>query len=133
MISEREVLIAADQLVAAFAHTDAHGYFACFADDATFIFHSEIRTRITKRQYAEDWAAWVENGWRVDGCESTDRKVQIIAADGALFTHTVRTSTSSPGAPGGETLERETIVFERRNGQLVAVHEHLSLAPGNTA
>jgi ketosteroid isomerase-like protein len=131
LTSETEVLNAADRLVAAFARTDASSYFACFADDASFIFHSEIRSRLTKREYAEEWATWVENGWRVDRCESTERQVQMIAAEGALFTHMVRTSTSSSGVSDGETLERETIVFERRNGQLVAVHEHLSLAPAD--
>ena len=48
--------------------------------------------------------------------------------DVAILTHLVRTEISTK--KGDETLrERETIVFHRRDGRWIAVHEHLSPQP----
>jgi ketosteroid isomerase-like protein len=48
--------------------------------------------------------------------------------DFAILTHIVRTEIATN--QGQETLsERETIVFHRRDGRWVAVHEHLSPRP----
>ncbi len=66
-------------------------------------------------------------GWRVEECESTDRLVQIVG-DSAVFSHSVRTVTSEAGHRT-TVLERESIVFARVDGRVLAVHEHLSPAP----
>jgi ketosteroid isomerase-like protein len=50
--------------------------------------------------------------------------VQLLG-DTAIFTHSVHSAIEL----GGETTEvdeRETIVFARREGRWLAVHEHLS-------
>ena len=62
-------------------------------------------------------------------CTSTDRLVQLHG-DVAVFTHSVRTTTSENGVET-TTDERETIVFTRVGERLIAVHEHLSPMPGD--
>ncbi|MDN5764970.1 MAG: hypothetical protein L0H96_02005 [Humibacillus sp.] len=55
-----------------------------------------------------------------------------LFADVAVFTHRVRTLTSTK-AGQAESAERETIVFHRALGtQWVGVHEHLSVDPVHT-
>jgi hypothetical protein len=51
-----------------------------------------------------------------------------VLGDAAVFVHDVTTDLEFGGAR--ETVrERETIVFERRGSQWLAVHEHLSPRP----
>jgi len=114
------VLDTADRLVAAFAATDTAAYFGCFAEDASFVFHTEPSRLDDRAAYEGLWSSWLDEGWRVESCESTDRLVQILG-EVAVFSHSVRTVTTA-----GETLERETIVFAQRGDSLLAVHEHLS-------
>jgi len=124
-----EVLEATDRLVAAFAATDTDAYFACFAPSASFVFHPEPHRLDDRAAYEALWAGWVADGWRVEECESTERLVQVHG-EAAILSHSVRTVTSV----GGErttTYERESIVFVRDGGELLAVHEHLSPAPAN--
>jgi ketosteroid isomerase-like protein len=121
------VLAAADHLVAAFAATDTDAYFACFAESATFVFHPEARRLGDRAAYEALWADWLASGWRVEECESGDRLVQVLG-DSAVFSHSVRTVTSVAGERS-TTLERESIVFTLVDGDLLAVHEHLSPAP----
>lgn len=125
---EQSVLAAADRLVAAFARHDAAAYFSAFAPNATFIFHNLDRPLRSRAEYEAEWALWeTRDSFRVRGCQSSDRHVQMIGSV-AVFTHGVRTELEI----GGEALtsqERETIVFERDGaGTWLAVHEHLSRA-----
>ena len=126
-MNREDVLAAADALVAAFAATDTEAYFDCFTPDATFVFHPE-NTRLDDRAaYQALWDGWLGAGWRVVSCTSADRLVQLFG-DVAVFTHTVRTTTSEGGVEA-RSVERETIVFIRVGDRLLAVHEHLSPVP----
>lgn len=127
VLTDDEVLAAADALVAAFRATDTEAYFRCFAPDATFVFHPEPRRLEDRAAYEELWAGWIADGWRVTDCISSDPRVQVFGTT-AVFSHHVRTTTSVGGA-GETTSERETIVFRRRGSSIEAVHEHLSPAP----
>jgi kynurenine formamidase/ketosteroid isomerase-like protein len=126
---EKDVLAAAAAIVDAFGRHDTERYFALFAPEASFVFHSTSRRLENLAAYREEWANWEkELGFRVRSCKSSDQKVQLFG-DVAVFSHSVRTDLSTKD---GETTmhERETIVFHRRNGKWIAVHEHLSLQPG---
>jgi ketosteroid isomerase-like protein len=126
--AEEEVRAAAEALVSAFGRGDLDAYFACFADDATFLFHGTDRLLTSTGEYRREWARWAaEDGFAVRGCVTGDTVVQVLG-DVAVLTHRVRTTV---GTHEGESvlLERETIVFARRAGRWLAVHEHLSPAP----
>ncbi len=126
-MNREDVLAAADDLVAAFAATDTEAYFDCFSPDATFVFHPENARLDDRAAYEALWDGWLAAGWRVVSCTSTDRLVQLLG-EVAVFTHTVRTTTSEDGAES-TSVERETIVFTRVGDRLLAVHEHLSPVP----
>ncbi|GAA1799555.1 YybH family protein [Planosporangium flavigriseum] len=122
-----EVLAAARELVAAFGSHDAVRYFACFADDASFVFHNTNETITSRSRYEEIWRDWERDGFLVLGCHSLDQRVQLIDPDTAVFTHRVRTRLAGES---DEQRERETIVFRRDPaGAWLAVHEHLSVDP----
>lgn len=129
--SREEVEAAASAIVEAFAATDGSRYFATFAPDATFVFHTEPARLDDRDAYERLWAEWVASGWRVVSCASNDRHVQPFPG-GAVFSHSVDTTVETPD--GQESYrERETIVFRTDPGQgLVAVHEHLSPMPAAT-
>lgn len=123
-----EVEAAASAIVDAFTATDRDRYFATFAPDATFVFHTEGARLDERAAYERLWDEWVASGWRVVSCSSTDRKVQPFPG-GAVFTHSVATSVETPDGPDSYR-ERETIVFRTDATRgLVAVHEHLSPMP----
>lgn len=127
--TESTVLSAADALVSAFARHDRDAYFAAFAPTATFLFHNLDHMLEDRAAYEEEWALWESrDGFRVLGCRSTDRQIQLVG-DVAIFTHAVETDVSI----GGEVVtnhERETIVFSRDpTGRWLGVHEHLSVRP----
>lgn len=138
---EREVLASAAALVAAFGAHDTAAYFDSFAADATFVFYTHPEPLRSRAAYEELWATWEADGFRVVSCESSDRHVQVLGEDLAVFTHRVHTVVRTPGVDGAENGaadaaadaaaepldERETIVFRREpDGRWVAVHEHLS-------
>jgi len=128
--AEEEVRRAADALVTAFGSGELDAYFGCFADDATFLFHTTDRLLRSTDEYRREWARWVaEDGFRVVDCSTTDTVVQLLG-DTAVFTHRVRTTVET--TDGQDVLhERETIVFARQDdGRWLGVHEHLSPAPG---
>jgi ketosteroid isomerase-like protein len=129
-LTSARVLTAADDLIAAFAATDTAAYFACFAPDATFVFHPEPHRLDDRATYEQLWASWLADGWRVVSCQSSEQMVQIYG-ETAVFTHTVDTVTSV-GEEHSSTRERETIVFTLDGDRLVAVHEHLSTVPEGT-
>ena len=125
-----DVLAAADRLVDAFSRHDTEAYFRAFAPEATFVFHNLDRRLENRAAYEAEWALWEQrDGFRVRGCRSSDRRVQLLG-DVAVFTHNVETDLTV----GGESVssrERETIVFARNAaGQWQAVHEHLSTTTG---
>jgi ketosteroid isomerase-like protein len=126
--SVEEVEAAASAIVDAFAATDGARYFATFAPDATFVFHTEASRLDDRGAYERLWDEWVASGWRVVSCASSDRRVQPFPG-GAVFTHSVETAVETPDGPDSYR-ERETIVFRTdSNRGLVAVHEHLSPMP----
>ncbi|MFF4835015.1 YybH family protein [Streptomyces sp. NPDC001315] len=123
-----EVLKAADALVSAFGEGRLDDYFAAFAPDATFVFHTTPERLTSTADYRALWDRWVaEDDFRVLACTSTGQLVQSLG-DTAVFSHQVETTVSTTA--GQETLhERETIVFQRQDsGRWLAVHEHLSAA-----
>lgn len=125
-----EVLTAAGDLVSAFGEGRLDDYFAAFAPDATFVFHTTPERLTSTADYRALWNRWVtEDGFRVLACASTGRRVQLLG-EAAVFSHDVETTISTTA--GEETLrERETIVFHRQeSGRWLAVHEHLSAAAG---
>ncbi|QIM18061.1 nuclear transport factor 2 family protein [Leucobacter coleopterorum] len=130
--SEAAVLAAADNIIRAFADTDTEAYFAGFASDATFIFHPEAARLDSREAYEQLWSSWLEAGWRVTACTSTDRLVQAFPG-GAVFSHTVATSIDSNDGPDSY-VERESIIFRAdEDGSLTAIHEHLSTTPETEA
>lgn len=129
-LTSEAVLQAADRLVAAFAATDTAAYFDSFSADATFVFYPEPARLDDRAAYERLWASWLDGGWRVESCASSERLVQVYG-DTAVFSHTVDTVTSVDGERTA-TRERETIVFVRADDRIVAVHEHLSPAPDAT-
>jgi len=122
---------AADRLVAAFSSHDRDAYFACFAPDATFLFHTSLELLGSRSEYEQEWAMWEAEGFHVDGCDTRDRRVGLLAPDVAVLTHRVRTRLA--GVPEVQR-ERESIVFRRTpDGTWLAVHEHLSADPQEDA
>jgi ketosteroid isomerase-like protein len=127
MLNHDQVMAATDELVAAFAATDTAKYFACFSPTSTFVFHAE-ETRLDDRAaYEALWASWLEQGWQVVSCKSSERLVQVLG-DAAVLSHTVDTVTSIHGVQT-TSRERESIVFVGDGERVVAVHEHLSSVP----
>src|SRR3981189_3296610 len=104
-----QVLTATDERIAAFAANDTTAYFACFTPDATFVFHPEDSRMNDRAAYETVWASWLDSGWRVVSCISSDRLVQTFG-NFAVLTHTCDTVTS---VDGRETTlrERQSIVF----------------------
>ena len=129
MTPEDDVRRAAEALVSAFGRGDLDAYFACFADDATFLFHTIDRLLPSTDDYRREWARWAnEDRFRVVACDTTDTVIRAFG-DWAVLTHRVRTTVATDD---GESVleERETIVFARSgDGRWLAVHEHLSPAP----
>lgn len=130
MTDDEEVAAAAAAIVAAFAESRTDDYFAAFAPEATFVFHATACRLESTEQYREQWRAWeAEDGFRVLGCVSSNQLVQTLTDGAAVFVHDVETRVRFGDAE--ETLnERETIVFSRRGDRWLAIHEHLSPAPG---
>lgn len=126
MTNADEVLAAAATIVDDFGNHRTAEYFAGFADDATFMFYTHTERLNSRSEYETLWASWETNdGFRVHGCRSSDQLVQTLGDSAAVFTHLVESDVEF----GGEVStirERETIVFERRDGRWLAVHEHLS-------
>lgn len=130
---EDEVRDAAAALVTAFGSGQVNEYFAHFAPEATFVFHAEPERLHSRDAYRELWRQWErEDGFRVLACRSIAPTVTMLGADSAVFVHDVDTRVAA--RDGEEDLtERETIVFARRAGRWLAVHEHLSVRPPRPA
>lgn len=124
---EEAVFAAADRLMEAFGRHDPPAYFDCFAEDATFLFHTTPYVLPSRSHYEAEWDRWVtDDDFRVLNAVSTDRVVNLYG-DIAIFTHSVETTIHIAGTQ--QVLsERETIVFQKRGRKWVAIHEHLSPA-----
>ena len=123
--SEHDALAVVDAIISDFGHNRVNEYFAHFAPDATFIFHTSPARLDSRAEYELLWAEWVrESSFAVLSCVSTDRKI-AVHGDVAIFTHSVSTVLSIDGATETQ-LERESIILELRDGDWLCVHEHLS-------
>jgi ketosteroid isomerase-like protein len=126
MSARDEVLAAAAAIVDDFGHHRTAEYFSGFADDATFLFYTHTARLDSRADYEALWASWEANdGFRVHGCRSREQHVQVMGESAAVFTHYVESDIEFAGEVS-TIRERETIVFERRNGSWLAIHEHLS-------
>ena len=126
---DTEVRQAVDALVAAFSEGRLEDYFASFAPDTTFLFHTTPERMMSVEDYRRVWDQWVADaGFRVLSCRTYDTNVQLFG-DVAVVTHSVETHISTND--GEDTLnERETIVLQRHSdGRWLGVHEHLSPMP----
>jgi uncharacterized protein (TIGR02246 family) len=124
MSREAEVRAAAAELVDAFASNDTARYFACFSNDATFVFHTLAHPLHSRDAYQVLWEEWQAEGFAVLSCRSSNAHVSL-QGDVAVFIHDVATHLRV----GGEELrlrERETIVFRQHEHRWLACHEHLS-------
>ena len=130
-VDRAAVTAAADKLLACFSAHDRDGYFACFAPDATFLFYTSPELLTTRASYELEWAGWEAEGFHVERCDTSDRRIDVVAPGLAILTHRVRTRLT------GMTevqRERETIVFRRLPDETwLAVHEHLSADPREDA
>ncbi len=93
------VLTAASEIVQAFAATDGERYFATFAPEATFVFHTEPERLADRATYERLWASWVDGGWHVVSCTSSDQLVQPFPG-GAVFSHSVDTTVETGDGHG---------------------------------
>ena len=127
-MSADSVAAAAERLVEAFGAGRVEDYFACFAADATFVFYTTEERLESRAAYRALWRRWEsDDGFRVVACESSNPLITPLGDDAAVFVHDVATTVAT--REGEESLsERETIVFARRDGTWLAVHEHLSPA-----
>ncbi len=123
-----DVVAASKAIVTAFGRNEPSTYFALFDSAATFIFYTTPQRLESRAAYEKEWAAWRRDlGFRVRSCTSSDQRVQVLD-NVAILTHFVQTDITT--TQGDTTLhERETIVFHRKRGKWIAVHEHLSPRP----
>jgi ketosteroid isomerase-like protein len=124
--AREEILAVAAAIVDDFGHHRTADYFSGFAPDATFVFYTHTARLDSRADYEALWASWeTDDGFRVHGCRSRDQRVQLLGESAAVFTHYVESEVEF-GGEVSTVRERETIVFERRDGSWLAVHEHLS-------
>ena len=122
-----EALAAADAIIDDFGHHRRDAYFAGFAPEASFMFHTVPERLETRAAYEELWKDWEQtHGFRVLGCTSANRRLQLFGTV-AVFSHDVTTELESDGTRETQH-ERETIVLENQGGRWLGVHEHLSPA-----
>ena len=120
-----QVRQAAADLVAAFASNDSARYFACFSEDATFLFHTLAHPLLSRRAYEQLWAQWQAEGFTVLACQSSNVHISL-QGELAIFIHDVATRIRIAGEEHALN-ERETIVFRRQDERWLACHEHLSV------
>jgi len=120
-----QVRQAAADLVAAFASNDSARYFACFSEDATFLFHTLAPPLLSRRAYEQLWAQWQAEGFAVLACQSSNVHISL-QGELAIFIHDVATRIRIAGEEHALN-ERETIVFRRQDERWLACHEHLSV------
>lgn len=119
----RQVREAYDQLMNAFVSGDSDKYFACFHEDASFLFPGEPLLE-PRSAYRSSWLRWQDEGVRFSGVVADDVRVRVFG-DTAVVTHRIKTTVHA----GGESTvdrERESIIFTRTAEGWLAIHEHLS-------
>jgi ketosteroid isomerase-like protein len=123
---QEQILRVGTYVIERFAAHDVAGYFACFAPEATFIFHNESTFMSSRAAYEAVWQRWErEDGFRVLECRSFDQRAKVMG-DVGIFTHQLVTRLGTNSGEQ-ESAERETIIFQRQpGGEWLAVHEHLS-------
>jgi ketosteroid isomerase-like protein len=121
---EADALAAADRIIDDFGHHRRDAYFAGFAPEATFLFHNVDHRLESRSAYEQLWAEWEDGGFRVRGCASTNRRIQVFGPV-AVFSHDVDTESEIAGVVE-TTRERETIVLELTAAGWLGIHEHLS-------
>lgn len=125
-MSDPDVLTAVQAIVDDYGHHRRDAYFARFAEDATFVFHTVADRLESRAAFEAEWdRAEREDGFRVLACRSSNGRVQRLSQDVAVFTHDVTTELAD-GDGSATVTERETIVMQRREGRWLCVHEHLS-------
>lgn len=124
MSRETDVRQAAADLVSAFASNDTARYFACFSEDATFVFHTLPQPLYSRHEYETLWAQWQAEGFAVLNCRSSNASVSLHG-DMAIFIHDVSTRLRIADQEL-QLEERESIVFHCHDGRWLACHEHLS-------
>ena len=129
MSHENQVREAAARLVAAFAANDTAGYFDCFSEDATFVFHTLAQPLLSRQAYQALWQQWQLDGFAVLACRSSNAHVSL-QGNVAIFIHDVATQLRL-AAEEHQLQERETIVFRLENRRWLACHEHLSAPSPN--
>lgn len=122
------VLHAAQTLIDAFVSNDTDAYFAAFAEDATFLFHTLPAPLLSRAAYREVWAGWQTDGFAVLGCQSRNAHISL-QGEVAIFMHDVDTHVRF-GNEESHFSERETIVFRQYGARWLACHEHLSVKTG---
>ncbi|MGE8478550.1 MAG: YybH family protein [Pseudomonas shirazensis] len=120
-----QVSQAAAELVAAFASNDTQRYFACFSEDASFVFHTLPQPLFSRQQYQTLWQQWQADGFKVLDCQSSNASI-TLQGDLAIFIHDVDTRISLNGEEQ-QLAERETILFRLHDCRWMACHEHLSV------
>ncbi len=119
---------AAKMLIDAFASNDTDAYFAAFAEDATFLFHTLPAPLLSRAAYRDVWAGWQAVGFAVLGCQSRNAHISL-QGEVAIFMHDVDTHVRF-GDQESHFSERETIVFRQYGARWLACHEHLSVKTG---
>ena len=121
----REVREAYERLMDAFALGVTDEYFACFHEDASFLFPTEPLLE-PRTAYRSAWLRWVDEGIRFTDVVTDDVRVRVFG-DTAVVTHRIATTVDDGGKVTVDR-ERESIIFARTAGRWLAVHEHLSPA-----
>jgi len=120
-----EALAAVDAIITHFGNHERDAYFAGFAPEATFLFYTTPDRVESRAAYEQLWDEWEkEAGFHVLSCSSSNRRIQVFG-DTAVFSHDVDTTLTMEGVTESVT-ERESIILERRGGQWLGIHEHLS-------
>lgn len=125
-VAIHEVRQAYEQLMNSFSSGDSDEYFACFHQDASFVFPDEplLEPRST---YRSAWSRWQREGVRFTDVVADDVRVRVFG-DTAVVTHRIATTVNVRGKTTVDR-ERESIIFARLAGRWLAVHEHLSPEP----
>ena len=126
-----EALAAAQAIVAAFGANRVDEYFACFHPDATFDLLRTPSVLASRAEYRAESARWVEDGFEVVSCTSSDQCVRVFGTL-AVFTHHV-SARACGRRPARRRLAsaRRSVLARDDDGAWLAVHEHVSLAPNS--
>ncbi|WP_413317141.1 nuclear transport factor 2 family protein [Agrococcus sp. 1P02AA] len=129
MTLDDEIRFAAQVIVRAFRDNDEEAYFAGFVADCSFAFHADPEPLLGADAWRSAWRDLQASGWRVTECRTLWDHVRAVG-DGGVYLHELETTAGTFDALEAYR-ERDSIVFARRDGRLLAVHEHLSPIPAH--